>query len=568
MWQSVLPVLQSSQNKFPDEQEIKSFNMPLSYEEHVGETIVMLKLKLGKIRFNNYEFIQDDCLEELRVNDKVVNSDQIPFCAFDSSITFDLSDYLVSDVNTIFVRLSNAGGPASLHMIPSRADPLFLILFAIAGAILFLFVYRVLSIFERGKRYIYIIGFCIVLAVGIRFLYILGTPFDVRSNDVTGHFDYISFLLQHHRLPAIGEGWQWYQPPLYYVMLCPIVSFLKNIGMTEYLIQSYLQWGSFLISIITFFVLFLVSKQLFTRYKERHEQLLFVVILAVFPGLIYFSASVNNDVLLLLLEVLSLLFLLNWWQSGARKAWYIAIICMCLALLTKSNALLLIPVAFGCLIFAKHISNKEKIYLFFVGLILFLILTAWLPIYRLISSQNASLVGNIESLNGDLLLQNTVRHLIVFNPLSVIKYPFADAWSDLLRRQYFWEYLYRSAFFAEFIPPDYLHLLSTLIVSVNLFTIPFLIWGVIYGIWKRIRNAFPMLLLLISLLFGHLAFRIFYPYSSSQNFRYSILLLIPVIFFTLVGAQNSHPIIRFIGKTALWIFALFCLVYLVCLSIN
>ena len=63
MWQSVLPVLQSSQNKFPDEQEIKSFNMPLSYEEHVGETIVMLKLKLGKIRFNNYEFIQDDCLE-------------------------------------------------------------------------------------------------------------------------------------------------------------------------------------------------------------------------------------------------------------------------------------------------------------------------------------------------------------------------------------------------------------------------------------------------------------------------------------------------------------------------
>src|ERR1035438_5169722 len=45
--------------------------------------------------------------------------------------------------------------------------------------------------------------------------------------DVTGHLPYIRYIQENHALPLASEGWEMFQPPLYYVVCAAILQMLS-----------------------------------------------------------------------------------------------------------------------------------------------------------------------------------------------------------------------------------------------------------------------------------------------------------------------------------------------------
>ncbi|MEW6742036.1 MAG: hypothetical protein AB1486_04685 [Planctomycetota bacterium] len=51
--------------------------------------------------------------------------------------------------------------------------------------------------------------------------------------DCTAHLDYVRFLLTEHRLPLAAEGWEMYQPPLYYLLTASLTVAAQWLGWAE-----------------------------------------------------------------------------------------------------------------------------------------------------------------------------------------------------------------------------------------------------------------------------------------------------------------------------------------------
>jgi hypothetical protein len=171
-------------------------------------------------------------------------------------------------------------------------------------------------------------------------------------------------------------------------------------------------------------------------------------------------------------------------------------------------------------------------------------------------SDGGAIVGNAGNLNDALALRNDAAAYLVFDPVQVVLHPYASPWDDAQRRQYFWEYLFRSAFSGEFDFGDahramqqwmLIGMLASLCVLAPI--------GIAWSLLRAPRRSSPMLLLLALSLGAHAAFRWKYPYSSSQDFRYSTLLSIPLAAFALIGAEKLPPSMQ---RAALYVFQFAC----------
>ena len=540
--------------------EQKEFSMPLSFDtgEEATDAFLLLNARFNYVHFSKFRLLVDDCIVHIRINGTQTMENDAKECIIQNGHILDVSDYVKKGKNLIQIRLYNYGGPAGFSMVPQPFDPLYITFILLFILIAVVFSARVLHVTGATKKWAWGVSFIIAIGICIRLIYLLGTPYHERAYDVEGHIEYVHHLLDRGRLPAHGEGWQWYQPPLYYVMLTPMVGALRLAGASKQVITVQMQWVSFGISILTFFLVGYITLLLFRSKFDLRERLLFFGIAATFPGVVYFAARINNDILQLLWSVIAFMCLLLWWQQNKSVYWYCAIVSLCLGLLTKSNTVLLLPVAYLLLLFQKDLSLRQKWNMAWKSGVVILLLTEWLFLLRLWGNGNGSMVGNAGNLNSGLAIQNTTPHLWVFNPMQVLEHPFPNPWQDATRRQFFWEYLYRSAFFGEFMPDDRLHSLGITMLLLHFATVPLLLWGIVKGLWVQWRHVFPVFLLFVFLAAGHWMFRYQYPYSSSQDFRYSAFLFLPFAYFTVLGLQLSNHRVRQIYTSILTMLIIAC----------
>jgi hypothetical protein len=235
------------------------------------------------------------------------------------------------------------------------------------------------------------------------------------------------------------------------------------------------------------------------------------------------------------LFALALLF----YSYRVRSAWpwYCALTALAAAILSKTNSLLISPVFVAALFLHPQWTTREKIRKAALGCLLFFALTSWFFIPRTFGLQNekAIIVGNIDNLSDGLALQNTFSHLLTFNATEILRHPFNNAWSDETRRQYFWEYFFRSVFFGEFEFSPSLYYIAQSLLFLWLILLPWIIVGFFRTFAKRYPHDALLVVLLVSLLVGHFAFRIGFPFSSSQDFRYSVVLVLPGLWWLLSG---------------------------------
>ena len=136
-------------------------------------------------------------------------------------------------------------------------------------------------------------------------------------------------------------------------------------------------------------------------------------------------------------------------------------------------------------------------------------------------------------LNRHIMVENNIVDFVMFNPLEMIRVPFTIPWDTFYDRRFLWEYMFRSAFFGEWIFENLLLLGQTTIAVALLGIIP-LFAGARrrWGQWDLTR---PMLLLGAALLLTLATFRALHPCTCDQDFRYIPLIAVSAVALAFQG---------------------------------
>ncbi len=552
--QTLTPAFSAGMYRLDSAAPWKPFEMPLAYSSDETKGEARFSMQMKSIHAGRFRVSADDCIEKLWVNGMEVKTPSLPSCDFTKGEVLELGPLLHAGVNQMRFTMRNHGGPGTLELSLAGSEPILL------GLRLFLLFS--LAIASAALAWAFrVSGWGAVswggLSGGIllRLIYLFSTPYNLRGHDTEGHIEYVRFLVEHLYLPGAKEGWEFYHPPLYYALSAIWVWTGQLFSRPLALLLLDLQWHALFLSIASLFLVVWMARMIFHRKEEGMHRALLVCLLATFPGLVFFAARINNDVLLAFLDFLAFAFLLRWWRKGTVGIWIALILVIAAAMLTKSNAILLVPIALGCLFVRRGWTHREKIITGILSLFMILALTAWNFTLRNGVTDGHPIMPNITNLNSALHVKNNVETLMEFNPARVVLHPYNNAWDDGAGRSNFWEYFFRSAFFGEFDFGTGIQPLASAILVCALLLIPLFL----LGIWEVLRRGwqqtFPLWFSAAVLLAGHIAFRQSAPYSSTQDFRYSILFLIPAFALVLLGTSRLPAVLR---KAAMCVIIMFC----------
>jgi len=536
--------------------------LPLLFPSSGKDITIEVPLSLSSLTPTTLSIRPDDCLERLDVNGIRVAADTLPFCDYVRGHEINLNGYLRPGLNSLTLAIRDHGGMGGVDIRPLAGRPLFLLLTFGWLAVLCWYAWTLLRLIPISPR-IRSIAIAVTMGGLLRLFYLLHTPYTLRGHDADGHLEYVQYLLTHFALPPPNGGWEFYQPPLYYLLGTFWIGLSRIVGLT--LSPAILLP---ILSLILTTTALAVSGTLAIRlFRDRSSQILFTLLLATLPSTVFFAARINNDVLFLFLGTVSIALLLQWWEHPRTQTWYFFIATVGLSFLTKFNAVLLLPSLL--LPYLRHRNIRGNLERTAASCFLLLLMAGWFYLPRALTEErpHTIVIGNIGNLNSGLGLPNTLLSLATFNPFNVLLHPFNNAWSDAERRQYFWEYFFRSAFFGEFGNDPSLRPLAIAILTLALILIPIALFGAWAGLRSRAPGATPLFHLLWTGLLGSFAFRILYPFASSQDFRYAILLTLPFTAFVVYGLHELPLYIRRIGYGGAFLFAGLCAIFILAISI-
>jgi hypothetical protein len=489
-----------------------------------------------------FRIVADDCLQSLEINGKVVmdsKGNTFSFCNLEGK-SVNLSGYLTGGSNHIKARIRDDGGFVIFRFGISGGDPLYSIFKLIVFSTLFGAVGWFLWI-KRKKHFFPLLIGAVAFCAGIALIYSGRFTYSHFSYDADGHVNYIEFL---HKMwvipPAEGysaEGWQFYQPPLYYALASLWWLIGAGLERSQAALINDTETLSWLLMTLSLSVCAWIATKLFSGAKERMFQPLFILLIGTVPGVVFMSSRISNDVLLFFICTLFFALLLQWWGSHSKATWIALWVLIAAALLTKTNGMILVPVALITVFFKKGITWPRKILMTIGGGILSILLIAWYLLLRVLLYGETSIVGNLNALHIGLRFDPSISQLLIFNPIGIFQHPFNNPWSDEFRRSFYWEYLYRSAFFGEW---DFGHKETALAGLVLLLGIPMVAIGV-YGLYRKLRADWrgqtPIWAMASMFLLAGIAYRTVAPYGCNQDFRFIAPVIIPASYYVLSGIQ-------------------------------
>ncbi len=537
-----------------------AIDLPFFVSSEGKKIDIRFPLTLPALHPNIFRVKPDDCIDSMEIDGKQVD-DRIAFCDFGAGKPVDLSPYLRPGVNQVHAVLSDSGGIGGLSFAVSVRDPLALTLGVAALAFAIWAIAIIMLLLPR--RFVWPAApLLFALATVLRWWYVFVTPFNTRGHDTDAHIDYIQFVLRTFRIPLAVDSWEFHQPPLYYFLAAIVAKLSTWAGYTWTAVLGILQGFSLLLSIITYGIALWISTLLIPRQDGR-SRLLYGALLAVFPSLVFLASAISNDPLYQCLVIAVVAFLLHWWHTGKWRSWYATVFLIALASLTKVSASAFIPLAFFCLLVRRKVRWRTKFLHGFLGFLLIVVLSGWLPVMRLMEPNpiRTLTLGN-DGMNGQLLIPNKPSSFLVFNPVQILKIPYNNPWNDGSRRTYFWEYFFRSAFFGEYDFPGLVRPFAVSTLFFGLLMLPFIVAGFLWSILRRTYALLPIWLLTLLIITSSLSYRFRFPYAPNQDFRFVVVLLIPLAFFAVAGTRLLPDKWKFAGDFLLLALVISCSCFL------
>ncbi len=356
----------------------------------------------------------------------------------------------------------------------------------------------------------------LVVGTLLRIVFWARTPWDWLAHDAGGHLEYVRLLAEQWRRPAIGEGWQTYQPPLYHAIAAALglvtPRALQNFGLV--------------VSIATL-VVGLGIARLAVPDRLRGGLPFAFLFLAAHPSLVLGAPRVNNDGLSSLLAFATLLFALRGRSEGRMRDWALAATATGLALLTKNVAFLLLPILGLLVLFHPASDGRSKVRIGVVSIAIVALLSGWLVVRRFGEESQRDLVANVGALSPSLAVEVTPATLLAFDPARVVREPYVNPFVAGPARDRLGEYALRSSLFGEFtfarVPIGLARALVALAMAITLLAT----LGAAREIRQHRIDAMPMAVVAVVVVLGAVAYLPAAPYATSMDFRYLTLLLLP-----------------------------------------
>jgi hypothetical protein len=159
-------------------------------------------------------------------------------------------------------------------------------------------------------------------------------------------------------------------------------------------------------------------------------------------------------------------------------------------------------------------------------------------------------------MSSQLEVKTNADSFLIFDPFSILKIPYNNPWDDASRRQYFFEYFFKSAFFGEFSFSPPLTSLTGTILLLGLIALPLSLLGLLLDLRKRFFLLLPLTVTTVLLLAASIAYRLKFPYAANQDFRFVVLLIIPFSAFAVRGIDLLPKNLRRGAELCLWALAL------------
>jgi 4-amino-4-deoxy-L-arabinose transferase-like glycosyltransferase len=177
--------------------------------------------------------------------------------------------------------------------------------------------------------------------------------------DFEAHRAYVRYILDHHALPLASQGWEMYQPPLYYVA-CALWLKLLGLSTADQGGLVAIRCLGFAVGLAHLLVLWATLRLLFPG--QRVAQWAGLTLAATLPPLLYLGEYVSNEAPSAALYTMGIYFTLRILRSE-QPSWklYLGLgFCLGTAMLAKASAILLFPPVFGALIW-KLLLQKTAV---------------------------------------------------------------------------------------------------------------------------------------------------------------------------------------------------------------
>jgi 4-amino-4-deoxy-L-arabinose transferase-like glycosyltransferase len=168
-----------------------------------------------------------------------------------------------------------------------------------------------------------------------------------RGFDSKEHLNYINYIQQHRSLPLPTEGWEMYQPPLYYLVAAASLS-ACGLSVDDPMSIYVLRWLGAFFGIADFVLVFLSLRLLL----PARAALIGLLVAAFLPMHLYLAHYVTNELLSATLATTALYLCLRLLKSDALRASQFAWLGVALgaAMLTKATGVLLLPVIIAAIV--------------------------------------------------------------------------------------------------------------------------------------------------------------------------------------------------------------------------
>ena len=378
-----------------------------------------------------------------------------------------------------------------------------------------------------------------IITIGLCLWYLFSTLAYHSGVDVKSHLFYIEIMERYNQMPSPRSSWQGHHPPLYYWLGSMAYSAGKWWDMVSPINAVRLLSVGYFSLFLGYGLLMIWQLHSFSTPVKRIGTLL----LLFWPLGIMGSTWVDSNVLWWALGAGCYAHMLYWSQSLDKTHLRIALIFAAIAIITRSNAYMLLPfimMVYAALVARRKIALGYVWDLKIIACIVLLLGAVGVNSYRAIEQQLAGkqvdvLVGkhakNLER-NG-LLADNDFRHYLTFDFVNHIKTPYNRPHSTDHGRDNFWSALLKTSLFSH----TYLKhvqvatLLSYLLLGFCLLLILPLAW---YGRQQVAALWVPWLYMLLSIA-ALMFLRWYIPTANSSHFRHIYPILIP--FITLLCAH-------------------------------
>ena len=187
-----------------------------------------------------------------------------------------------------------------------------------------------------------------LLAAALRLFYVYYTPVWRRQHDVIdfgageGQASFIEFFHDGHLLIDFDprEKWGFFQPPLHHILAAVWIHIQELVGIGYGAACEHVQVLTYIYSLVALYFAYLIF-----RYFKLEDLPLFIAftLTAVHPGFILMAGSINNDMLAIMLTVMTMYFGLKWNDEPCWKYTLILALTIGCGMMAKISAALTAP---------------------------------------------------------------------------------------------------------------------------------------------------------------------------------------------------------------------------------